>query len=452
MTVINSTTPDPTLEALYWSPDNRPPPPTFQNTSITATIILTNLEKHASLSPEQPSPQEKYDQIIYDNITPDTNPLAALHVAINHMTDNARIFIYFSNINHNPRIERWRDFWVSIANRLGLQTINKTDWILTLAKAPPPPRWHLKLADEQDIEGIRSLFKIAFGSEMPQEVWHWKYAQGRGNAIVAYRNNELVAHYGGLFRRISFNGSSSWALQPADVMVHPKERGMFTRNGLFSQITATWAEMYGSINFGFPTERSMALGEKIGIYRKAGELVELHWPTQQAKPLPWNTRIEPAKTLTPKLRLEIDKLWNQMRTALPHTAIGFRDHQWIDYRYIAHPTIDYKIYIIRNRWTNNLHSLIVLKKLNNICELVDIVSDPQKIHNHLSICIHLAAELGCTTLSTWITKDRMDSFLHFNPEVSETGIEIPADAWTDSSYANELIGKWWLMPGDTDFR
>lgn len=450
--MTNAASPNPYLKTLYWDQNALISPQEILNITTTPTQKLTELEKHASLSPAPLPTSDKYNQIIYKNITHHANPLAALHLAIKHMTDEGIIFIYFSSTAENPRLIKWREFWISIADRLGLQPTIETSEALTLKKGPNQPRWRLKLAEEQDKEGIKSLFKIAFGTEMTHEEWLWKYTQGRGNAIVAYRNDELVAHYGGLYRRIFFSGTSYWALQPADVMVHPKERGVFTRKGLFFQITATWAEMYGSINFGFPTARSMALGKKLGIYRKAGDLLELSWTPQKVKSYPWSTRKELVKEFTPKLCIEIDKLWNKMRTALPPTAIGFRDHQWIHYRYIAHPTIDYQIYTIRNRWTNNLHGLIVLKKSDKNCELVDIVSEPNKIRHNLSICLHLAAELDCSSLSTWITRDRISYFLFFNPEIYETGIEVPADAWTHSPLTNEIIGKWWLTPGDTDFR
>jgi len=37
--------------------------------------------------------------------------------------------------------------------------------------------------------------------------WHWKYAEGRGQAIGVWQDKELIAHYGGMTRTYCFLGS-----------------------------------------------------------------------------------------------------------------------------------------------------------------------------------------------------------------------------------------------------
>ena len=43
-------------------------------------------------------------------------------------------------------------------------------------------RWTTTLATEQDKAQIKSLFAEVFQQEMSEELWQWKYGNGRGAA------------------------------------------------------------------------------------------------------------------------------------------------------------------------------------------------------------------------------------------------------------------------------
>jgi hypothetical protein len=61
----------------------------------------------------------------------------------------------------------------------------------------------------------------------------------------------------------------------------------------------------------------------------------------------------------------------------------------------------------------------------------------------------LTWSLGKSEAYTWITTQ--NAFL-FDGEITPTGIIIPHNRWTPGIPASELLDRWWLMAGDTDFR
>jgi len=217
-------------------------------------------------------------------------------------------------------------------------------------------------------------------------------------------------------------------------------------------ITTTWGEMFGPLEFGFPTTRAMRLGERLGLYKSAGTIHELRWPTQGAKKLPWSTQISPVVTADAAMQRQVNKLWQAMLENMHDSAIGVRDWDWLERRYLQHPTREYHIFAIRCRWTRKLQGIFVVLKHDDAYELMDIICAKSHIPLLIQSARRLALDLGASSIFTWITKNHLETLNYDSPAQSDAGIEIPSDAWTGSPGASDIIDRWWLMPGDTDFR
>src|SRR5690606_30842030 len=99
----------------------------------------------------------------------------------------------------------------------------------------------------------------------------WKYADGRGSAVGLWSGGRLIAHYGGLERRVVADGQTVTTVQVCDVMVAPDARAALARRGALHQVTASFMEsavgdgrrfLFG---YGFPTTRAFAVAEKLGL-------------------------------------------------------------------------------------------------------------------------------------------------------------------------------------------
>jgi hypothetical protein len=52
----------------------------------------------------------------------------------------------------------------------------------------------------------------------------------------------------------------------------------------------------------------------------------------------------------------------------------------------------------------------------------------------------------------WITSQHAHLLSGNTGEITQTNIIIPHNRWTPGIPANELMNRWWLTGGDTDFR
>ena len=55
---------------------------------------------------------------------------------------------------------------------------------------------------------MRQLFADVFRHEMTPEHWQWKYGEGRGRGIALMQGDRMVAHYGGVTRRVLCRGET----------------------------------------------------------------------------------------------------------------------------------------------------------------------------------------------------------------------------------------------------
>ena len=127
-----------------------------------------------------------------------------------------------------------------------------------------------------DVTAVLALHEHVFGPGADARWFAWKYgqglSQGRGRAIGAWHDGQLVAYCGGLPRTLRLHNTNLRGLQIGDVMVHPAWRGILSRRGPFfqvskrfydSQIGATDSRPF-ELGFGFPNERHLRLAVLLG--------------------------------------------------------------------------------------------------------------------------------------------------------------------------------------------
>lgn len=318
--------------------------------------------------------------------------------------------------------------------------------------------WQITELQENDEVDLRCLFKQVFGHEMSSELWRWKYEEGRGVAIVGRKNAQLLSHYGGIFRDVLFKGDRRRELQIADVMVAPSERGAFTRNGLFLLTAATFLERYigyGSdslVGFGFPNARHMRLAQLHGLYSEIDTMKLVRWqPAVKIARL--FTKLEMlTEGRLKKQTAAINDLWQRMASDLTKAIVGVRDVSFLKHRYFEHPERTYEVVQIKNRFGDALRGILVLRKEEKSCFLVDIVGALADIPLFVYQARRLSALWQKEFLYTWITASHVANFAVQKYQIEDLDISIPMNIWTPSLGPDDVREMWWLMPGDTDFQ
>lgn len=229
-----------------------------------------------------------------------------------------------------------------------------------------------------DQAAVLQLHHAVFSSSV-QPCWHdWKYnpTQGGGHAVGVWNDHQLIAHCGGLPRRLRAGTDTVSGLQIGDVMVSPDWRGLMTRSSPFFHVSnvlySHWIGPHAAhaVGYGFPNHRHQRLAVKQGLAWDAGAILALQWdltqqPTYQleapaGRHAAWYRRLQqrfrplPPQTVTVRSdEIAIQALqdkpellarsWQAMEsdTDAAH-VVGVRDDGYLRWRYLYHPTQTYR--------------------------------------------------------------------------------------------------------------
>lgn len=357
------------------------------------------------------------------------------------------------------RVRNWQAYVAAIGARCGFTAVELAQDSITCGpgafarafRKTATPRWTLRHMRPGDFAEIAVLFQEVFGHPLSRELWDWKYANGHGNAVLASREGALIAHYGGMYREILLCGKPEWAYGGTDVMVHPRERGVMTRQGPFQLISATTAEMYGPVAFGFPTERHMVLAEKMGLYTKAERMVEMRW--QPAAPgFRMRSRLRALTRGNAADQSMVDHLWGAMADDLRDGVVGVRDWTYLERRFWGHPHNHYEVLAVTSRLTGKALGVMVLRRLETTCELLDVIAPLANVAVIVDQARRMTALWGLTYLYCWTTTNHAPLFVACGGKEETLNVFVPTSCWTDDPRVNMLKDRWWLTSGDTDFR
>jgi hypothetical protein len=321
-------------------------------------------------------------------------------------------------------------------------------------KSPGQRAWITEWANPEHEAEILDLFRDAFGHEMSQQQWRWKYRGLDIQGVLVRCEGKVVAFYGGMPRAVHLFGSPATAVQIGDVMVHPQERGFLKRKGPFFLAASTFSERFVgnnkaySLAFGFPSERAYRLGARLGLYEQVGEIKRVTWPAIQARPS-LKIRIRPLKT---DQHTEVDQLWAEMSTAFNDQVIGTRNWDYIQQRYLNHPTLSYQIFLVSSRWSGKPVGIFVVRILEDSVELLDLIAQPKYIPILVGNACRLAWNLNKPQVFSWITAQHAPLLAGRIGEITPLNIPLPNICWMPGIPASELQDRWWLMGGDSDFR
>lgn len=314
------------------------------------------------------------------------------------------------------------------------------------------PRWRLTYGGEACSDAMRTLFRNVFGHEMSVGLWQWKYSHPRGRSIVAWKNGEMVAHYGGIARTVDFFGEPRTAIQIVDVMVDPSERGVLAKKGSFYRTASTFFELnvgYGreyAASFGFPNERAMRLARTLGLYGEIDRIVELSWPVARHRDW-WTT----GRAIGAGDARWVNSVWEQMRADLKHAIVGVRDWDYIQYRYLNHPAITYDVIGVSSRLGRPL-GVVVLKREGSRWELMDVIGALRNFPRLIRFARGFAGKSGAKQIYGWIADSFSRHFKDAGADIKDIGVSVASNISVFGPSIAEMERRWWLVSGDTDFK
>lgn len=394
------------------------------------------------------------------DFSPQIHPLALWDQLAHWLAEDAVVILVGQVApGARPRMPKWLDYVVAIGARCGFTEQPQpegnvacgSDGFVRVFRKAAAPRWQVRHVRTTDFDEIATLFQEVFGHPISRELWTWKYANGHGNGVVAARHGALIAHYGGMYRDVMLCGKPDWVFQICDVMVHPKERGVMTRQGPFLLTAATSAEIYGPLGFGFPNARAMEVAAKMGLYSEVGQMSEVRWEPSAPR-FRLRTSLQPVVRGSAGSQALVESLWAAMALDLQADVVGVRDWAFVEHRYFSHPHNHYEVLAVTSRFTSKPLGVMVLRRMEAMCELVDVITPLANLPLLIDQARRLTGLWNLPYLYCWITKNHLSRFLATGGQEVALNVSIPTSCWTDDPRADVFKDRWWLMSGDTDFR
>ena len=323
--------------------------------------------------------------------------------------------------------------------------------------AGPSPRWVAADLPASRSAEMLPLFREVFGHDLGEKMKVWKYGEDRSRAFGVWnREGKLVGHYGGFFRSLAMFGKPAQAFQIGDVMVHPSERAVMTLRGAFFLAASGFFDHYVGkdkprcLAFGFPNQRAIKIGQRLGVYAAVEKIHLRHWPAEGAG-LPFWYVIEPLFERADWQRV-VDDLWRQHGESATDFVLVRRDAAYVDFRYRERPDGGYGVHLVRNRFTGRPKAVVVVKQRDAGLDWMDYLGPRAAIPVATEAVRKLAMASGVPQVNAWLTSCMLKDFAGGGGAVHDTDVEIAQSDWNQSrGLAEKTCGHWWLMYGDTDF-
>lgn len=308
--------------------------------------------------------------------------------------------------------------------------------------------YNIKKVEESYKDRLTVLFKEVFKEDISTKFWDWKYQNSKHNLMLVDNNDNVLGHYGGMYRALVVFGKLVDSVQVCDTMIAKSARGGTGKKSRLYRLTSEFIDQsmvksrcYDLV-YGFPHKRVMKAAEILNIYTKTDSMVECNWDAKENNTI---NRVQ----IDSKYSVDIDSLWNTMKDQFKDRIIGCRDFKYLEYRYINHPKYNYEIYgIVEDR---KLSGVIIGRKDGNIFRLMDIVSSNKKYELCISLAKDIAHKLECEKVVFWITNSASDDFKDIVNECRDIDVSIATSEVGNSYKIADIKDKWWLTAGDSDF-
>lgn len=267
----------------------------------------------------------------------------------------------------------------------------------------------IKDLPDEHIEAVCALFLQVFSVDVSPLVWRWKYhgtAQLGAINLVAYDAvGTLVGHAGAIVLPGVDQEQPRAMVQICDVMVASHRRGGAGGEAVYPALmralrTAINARFPGAYAYGFPGKRPFLLGERLGFYQRAYDIVE-QVIQPQVKSKPWWSLysvhvLEQGALAKDSARLQ--RLWGAS-TKSNGAPVVVRDAAYVLWRYAQHPTRRYTVLVLRRAWRDLACWVVAVE--GEALRVVDALGDAARSEHGLEALQAWAGQQGFTRLLCW---------------------------------------------------
>lgn len=303
---------------------------------------------------------------------------------------------------------------------------------------------------------LQPMFEAVFKHPVSLELLHWKYGDQRGESWLAEScDGQPLVHCGLHFRDVLLNGDLLRAAQLVDLMAPPTSKGLSRKTSPFAVLMQRMLAGLPRLDnplgiaFGFPSDRAMRLGERMGVYRAVDRVMELEFA-------PIRQRFGPRRRVLSGIDASdaaiLSELWSMMSRDLSAFALGVRDVRYLQQRYLAHPEKRYTLVLMESFWLKKPIGLAVIGAGDDRRELLDIVCAWKNAPAVIGAAQRWLADNSGEALLFSLTERFAQQLASLAVRCQPTEFRIMANPFAPTATIALLESRWWLTGGDTDYR
>ncbi|MBF0257638.1 MAG: GNAT family N-acetyltransferase [Desulfamplus sp.] len=259
-------------------------------------------------------------------------------------------------------------------------------------------KYTLRPFRDKDESGVLNLWTTAFKSNMPPEIFRWKYLENpyeQAMMLCVTDEEEVVTFYGGIPYLFQYENKVVPAVHLMDIMSHPMHR----QNRIFEKTAKQFMEFFCTsenllLMYGFPGEFHYSIGERILNYRMVTSAVYLTLCLNDAERITQPDLVNNDFDLTDgsassldKLSVErvalidkeaswFDSLWSKTKEDYPFSIV--RDSKFLKWRFFNHPARQYIVLKFADSSDNSniktdLEAFVVLQINGSKISIVDML-------------------------------------------------------------------------------
>jgi predicted N-acetyltransferase YhbS len=253
-----------------------------------------------------------------------------------------------------------------------------------------------------DVSGIREVFARAYGQELTEEEWRWKFQRNPDGwlGVVAESEGRIVGNFAGWAMRFLLGGRPRLVYSAGDVATDPAARGLGKTHNIYGDMAQMFYESARRqgvpFTFGFPHARAHAISNRLGGTRDFFPVQEVHVPCEAFREPPPSAAAEDFVGET------FDELWTAASAHLPDAAV--RDRARTNWRFHARPTRYYRM--IRLGADSRLDAwaaLSVVGERGIVADYLGREADGRDLPPLFAAAASEAARLGARSLVFWKT-------------------------------------------------
>ena len=281
----------------------------------------------------------------------------------------------------------------------------------------------VKTYENPDYKGLIKLYKTVFPNLVLDNFIQWKnkknpFGDGDNFTLLMMDDENIIAQYTVVPKHFYIYGEKFLCVQSIGTMTHPNYQGLGISTYL-AELLYEYAKKEGYyFVYGFPNKNSIYLFEKKLNWINFGRLDLFLKEITLKKNKAFNQNNFKVEEIF-RFDYKINDLWTRVKNNFSITIK--KNMKYLNWRFIEHPSVNYRVFLINDKDSDLITSYFVLKKFKNengelTGHIVDFLIEPSNKNFEREIFEIIEAfslnyfRVDCSKISFWLPNENLINF------------------------------------------